>query len=121
MNNEVSPYHLKARKPGYIKYYHLEALEEESFIGGLTASIYWNCMEVDDFYIEEGYRKKQIGTQLLKQAIYYAKGLKLEYVWLKTFSFQAKDFYLKFGFKVVGELTNYPPPYSLYTMKLNLN
>ena len=118
-NNEVSPYHLESRTEGYIKEFSIR-LEEDGFIGGLTGQIYWNMMEVLDFFIEQQYRGKHLGSLIIKEAILFAKEQGISYIVLKTFSFQAKGFYETFGFYVVGELKDYPPGESLYTLRLDL-
>lgn len=118
-NNVVSPYHLASRKEGYINEFSIR-VESDEFIGGLTGQIYWNMMEILDFFVEEAYRKSGLGSKVIREAIDYAKELDLSYVLLKTFSFQAKTFYEKFGFKVIGEIKDYPPGESLYTLRLDL-
>ena len=41
-------------------------------------------------------------------------------VFLQTYSFQAKDFYQKLGYQVVGQLDDYPPGQSFYWMRKEL-
>lgn len=118
-NDVFSPYHLKSRKEGYFTYFDIR-LEEENK-GGLVGMIYWNLMEIEDFYISQSHRNKGYGRDLLLKAIDIAHEKELHYILLKTYSFQAKDFFYKFGFRVIGEITDYPPGDSYYIMKLVLN
>jgi len=39
---------------------------------------------------------------------------------LSTFSFQARDFYEKLGYKIVGQMSDYPPEESFYWMRKQL-
>lgn len=118
-NDVFSPYHHKSRKEGYFSYFDVRLEEEKK--GGLVGMIYWNMMEIEDFYISQSHRKKGYGAHLLLKAIDIAHDKKLNYILLRTYSFQAKDFFYKFGFRVVGEITDYPPGESYYIMKLILN
>ena len=36
--------------------------------------------------------------------------------WLDTFSFQARPFYQRHGYVVLGEIKDYPPPHSRFFM-----
>lgn len=118
-NDVFSPYHLKSRKEGYFSYFDVRLEEQKK--GGLIGTIYWNLMEIEDFYISQSHRNKGLGKELLFRAIDIAHAKKLNYILLKTYSFQAKDFFYHYGFRVVGEITDYPPGDSYYIMKLILN
>lgn len=118
-NNVFSAAHVKSRKEGYFKYFDIR-LEDEK-LGALIGTIYWNLMEIDDFYICESHRGQGIGKNLLMKAIDVAHDMKLNYIMLNTFGYQSQEFFHKFGFRVVGEITDYPPGVSYYTMKLELN
>ena len=37
--------------------------------------------------------------------------------WVRTFRFQARGFYERLGYRVVGELVDYPPGEALYWMR----
>ena len=118
-NNTSSPYHKESRQEGYIKYFNVR-IRDNGFIAGMSCQIYWNSMFIDDLFIKEEKRKAGLGKILIDKAVEHSKSLNLSYIWLRTFSFQAKGFYQKQGFKVVGELKDYPPGESFYTMRLDL-
>jgi len=118
-NDVFSPYHVKSRKEGYFSYFDIRL--EEELKGGLVGMIYWNLMEIEDFYISQSHRSKGYGKELLLKAIDIAHEKRLNYILLRTYSFQAKDFFYKYGFRVIGEITDYPPGDSFYIMKLILN
>lgn len=82
--------------------------KDESVIAGVSAVIYHSCLFVDVLFVDELYRGMNLGTKLLKEVEDKAKmqGVKLAH--LDTFDFQAKDFYIKNGYKIFGILENSP-------------
>lgn len=119
-NNEISPHHKASRAKGYTTYFHIIEEDGGMFVGGLAGHIYWRTMEIDDFYIEGMYRGNGLGRRMINEAIELAKNNVLDFILLSTFSFQAKTFYEKLGFYVIGEIKDYPPGESLYTMRMDL-
>ncbi|MBN2796812.1 MAG: GNAT family N-acetyltransferase [Clostridia bacterium] len=119
-NDEVSYYHKISRDEDYVKPILITEKDKGRIIGGISASMYWEMIYLDEFFIKAEYRKKGIGRKLLNQLIDIAKEKHVNFICLQTFSFQARDFYLKFGFKIIGEIKDYPPGESMYTMRLDL-
>lgn len=93
-------------------------LENESLecLGGLTGRIIWDWLEVDYFWVSEQARGKGLGKKVLAKAEEQAKTLGASKVVLMTFKFQARAFYEKYGYEVVGEIKDYPPGSVYYTM-----
>ena len=78
-------------------------------IGGILAGIgYWNGLEVKVLWVKGGYRKKGIGTQILKHVEKLAKEKGATVSMVDTFDFQAEDFYLKNGYEPFGEMKGFP-------------
>jgi len=78
-------------------------------IGGVLAGIgYWNGLEVRILWVKENYRKKGLGTKILKYAEKIAKEKGAVISMLDTFDFQAKEFYLKNGYEPIGEIKDFP-------------
>lgn len=86
------------------------ALDENGIeIGGILAGLgYWNGLEIKILWVEENYRKRGIGTQILKHAEKIAKEKGAEIAMLDTFDFQAERFYLKNGYEPIGEIKDFP-------------
>lgn len=120
-NNENSSFHRAARKPGSVRSLNL-ILKDQSgaLVGGLAATMYWDWLEIEDFYIPDMARGQGIGAKLLGQAesIAFAQGYK--HVLLTTYEFQARRFYEKQGYRVVGTLEGYPPGSAYYWMRKDL-
>ena len=119
-NDIFSPYHVKSRKEGYHRFFDIR-LEDDELKGGLVGVIYWNLMEIEDMYLSQTHRKQGLGKHLLFKAMDIAHEKRLNYILLRTYSFQAKEFFEKYGFRVVGEVTDYPPGESFFIMKHVLN
>ena len=85
-------------------------------VGGLVGNTYWQWLYIDELWLAGQYRKQGYGRKLVALAEAEAKNRGCTAVHVKTWSFQAKGFYERLGFKVVGELQDYPPGENLYWM-----
>lgn len=95
--------------------------ENKEIIAGISGKIYcWNCVYIDKFWIKEECRKNGLGSKLLNEVEKLAKEKECHLIHLDTFDFQAKDFYLKHGYKVFGVLEDCPPNHKRYYMKKNI-
>jgi ribosomal protein S18 acetylase RimI-like enzyme len=117
-NDTVSPYHREAREPGAI--YPLAIMLTDAkgaWVGGVTGHAFWDWLEVDDLWVDKSLRGKGYGSQLIRalEDAAHARGARRAH--LKTFSFQARGFYEKHGYTVIGELSDYPPGQSFYWMR----
>ena len=78
-------------------------------IGGVLGGIgYWNGLEIKVLWVKEKYRKRGIGTQILRHTEEIAKEKGAEMSMLDTFDFQAEEFYLKNGYEPIGEIKDFP-------------
>ncbi|MFC0232679.1 GNAT family N-acetyltransferase [Vagococcus entomophilus] len=82
--------------------------EKEVLIGGVTASFYWEKAHIDFLWVDEDYRGKKIGQQLLQTVTDFAHEKNSRYLQLETFDFQAPLFYQKMGFEIFGVLDDSP-------------
>jgi GNAT superfamily N-acetyltransferase len=58
--------------------------------------------------VKEEYRKKGLGTHILKYVEDVAKAKGATIAMLDTFDFQAEEFYFKNGYIPIGEIKNFP-------------
>ncbi|MFJ7732918.1 GNAT family N-acetyltransferase [Lysinibacillus sp. NPDC097231] len=120
-NDEHSPYHKASREKGYIRPLNLIVTDtQQQWIGGITAEVYWGWVEINKFWFSQEYRGKGIGGQLLAKAEDTAKQMGATKALLTTYDFQARTFYEARGYQVVGEIKDYPPGSSYYTMVKSL-
>ncbi|MGZ9586174.1 GNAT family N-acetyltransferase [Paenibacillus marinisediminis] len=116
-NNEKSIYHREARKEGAVQPINIIVLDKDkTWIGGISAEVYWNWLEIHDFWLKEDYRGNRLGSLLLDkiEALAVEKGATKAL--LTTYEFQARTFYEMHQYMVVGEIKDYPPGSSYYTM-----
>lgn len=119
-NDAISEHHRAVRGP---RAEHLDifVLDSEGLVlGGLTGLTYWGWLEIGDLRLEEGLRGRGYGRVLLRMAEEAARERGCSRVWLRTFSFQARGFYEKEGYQVVGELEDYPPGETFYWMRKDI-
>ncbi len=83
--------------------------DEGEAIGGLLAGIgYWNGLEIKILWVKENYRMLGIGSKLLCHVESIAKEKGVTVSMVDTFDFQAEEFYLKNGYKSIGEIKDFP-------------
>lgn len=82
--------------------------QEGKISAGLIGYTHGNWLMVKYLWVQEDMRGQGIGSNLLKKAESEAKKRNCRYVFLDTFSFQAPDFYKKYGYEERFALKNYP-------------
>lgn len=121
-NNVHSPWHRASRKEGARKALSIMVTDQDGeWLGGLSGEVYWDWLEVDDFWLQDHLRGQGLGSQLLAQLEHLAMERGATKAFLTTFSFQARGFYERQGYTVVGTLPDYPPGQSLFTMMKHLD
>ena len=96
--------------------------DNNEVIAGINAVIYhWGMLYIDELFVSEAYRHKKLGTYLMNKVEHEAKANGATLSHLDTFDFQAKDFYLKQGYKVFGVLDDCPPGHKRYYLSKMLN
>lgn len=86
--------------------------------GGIRGSTYWSWCSIDVLAVAEPYRRKGIGTLLLRKAEDIARARGCIGIRLDTMSFQAPDFYRRHGYTEFGRIADYPPGHTrLWFMK----
>ena len=87
-------------------------------IAGCIARMYcWNVAYIDTLWVDEKYRDKGIGSNLLAEIEKTAKDKGCYLIHLDTFDFQAKVFYEKQGYEIFGILDDCPKGHCRYYLK----
>ncbi len=116
-NDQVSEPHRAIRKTG-LRALNIFLRDDTGTIrGGLTSDTYWGWLEVDYLWIEESLRRHGYGERMLTMAEAEARQRGCTRVMLRTYSFQARGFYEKQGYHVVGQLDDYPPGQTYFWMR----
>lgn len=92
------------------------ALDQQSFVGGISYDIYDNTIDINRLAVIDAYRKKGVGTSLMQMVEKEALKLGIEFLQLGTTTFQARAFYERLGFHVVHTIKDYPKGFETYTM-----
>lgn len=95
--------------------------DQGTIIAGINACVYhWGILYVEILFVDAQYRGQGLGSTLLQKVEHEAKEMGATLVHLDTFDFQAKDFYLKYGYEIFGVLENCPPGHKRYYLKKDL-
>ena len=89
-------------------------------VAGVIASCIWQWLHINVIWVSDSLRGQGYGSALLAAA--EKEGLKRnrKYAMLHTFSFQARPFYERHGYRLSGELTNFPEGHSQFRMSKKL-
>lgn len=90
------------------KEFNFLVYDDDKLIGGAIGFIKYDWYFLDMLYIDEEYRKRNIGTSLINELENFARKEKLTGIRTDTWDFQAKGFYEKMGFKLFGKLKDCP-------------
>ncbi|MCB0062507.1 MAG: GNAT family N-acetyltransferase, partial [Caldilineaceae bacterium] len=116
-NNVHSPHHLHVRTHPPRPLDLLLRNDAGEIVAGLAANTYWSWLDIEDLWVHEALRGQGFGQQLLALAEAEAQMRNCRYAMLTTFSFQARAFYEKWGYTVVGALADYPPGETYYWLR----
>ncbi len=78
-------------------------------VAGLIGATGWGWLEVDTLWVADSLRGQGHGRVLLRTAEAEARRRGCSRAMLTTYSFQAREFYEREGYRVVGEMADYPP------------
>ena len=96
--------------------------KEGNIIAGCTGYIYpWGCMYVDDMWVDEKYRRQGLGSNALQAVEKVAENKGCHLIWLGTWDFQAKPYYLKHGYKVFVTMNDCPVGHMDYELYKRLD
>jgi GNAT superfamily N-acetyltransferase len=94
--------------------------ENGEVLGGLLGDIWAGWLHVGTLAVVESARGRGFGKELMKRAELYAVERGCTNAFLDTFSFQARRFYEKLGYRVFGTLENHPAGHQHYFMSKQL-
>lgn len=93
---------------------------DREIVGGVFGETYWDWFHLDLLWIKDELRGHGYGQRLLAQAEEEARQRGVKQVYLDTFSFQAPEFYEKYGYRVFGELNEFPAGHQRYFLTKQL-
>jgi GNAT superfamily N-acetyltransferase len=122
---EVLPYALEAyneiRWPQHPPWQPLAIFlrDEARIVAGLAGETYCGWLFVKYLWVSDGLRGRGVGRELMAQAEVLARERGCHSAHLETFSFQARGFYEKLGYKEFGRL-DYPPDHHKHFLRKQL-
>jgi ribosomal protein S18 acetylase RimI-like enzyme len=112
----IKHWEVKERKPIAIEVRD----HQKNLLAGATGRTFGYWLLIDNIWVSEHLRGKNIGSQLLSglEKVAISRGCKFSL--LDTLNFQAQHFYEKFGYKVQWIQENYPRDGAKFFMTKNL-
>jgi len=89
-------------------------------VGGVIAATYWDWLYINLMWVQEDLRGQGFGRRLLELAEEEGRQRGARNSYLDTFSFQAPGFYQKLGYKVFGELPEFPAGHTRFFLTKQL-
>jgi ribosomal protein S18 acetylase RimI-like enzyme len=86
-------------------------------IGGLWGRTAWGWLHMDTLYVPDALRGSGLGSRLVRTAEAEAERRSCRGAWLDTFSFQARRFYERLGYRVIGTIENQPPGHARHFLQ----
>ena len=91
--------------------------KDGNIIAGCTGYIYpWGMMYIDDMWVDEKYRRQELGSNALQAVEKVAKEKGCYLITLGTFDFQARPYYLKHGYTVFATHKDCPKGHEDYEL-----
>jgi ribosomal protein S18 acetylase RimI-like enzyme len=85
-------------------------------VGGVYGATMWRWLMIEGLWVSEEFRGQGFGERLMAAAEAAAIARRCRAASLGTFDFQARRFYEKLGYKVFGELEEFPTGHRHYEM-----
>ena len=96
--------------------------KEGNIIAGCTGYIYsWGAMYIDDMWVEEKYRRQGLGSKVFQAVEQVAEEKGCHLIFLETWDFQAKPYYIKHGYSVFSTLRECPAGHKDYGLYKRLD
>ena len=93
---------------------------DEEIVGGVIAEVYWDWLYIDLLWVTDKLRGHGYGHRLMDLTEDEARKFGAKNAYLDTFSFQAPKFYQQHGYKIFGELKDFPPGNQRYFLTKQL-
>jgi GNAT superfamily N-acetyltransferase len=93
--------------------------DRETLKGGLTGTLYYGCLYIDQLYLVPELRKQGYGTKLIQTAENLAVSEGCTFSTVNTMDWEAKGFYEKLGYSIEFKREGYKNNSILYFLRKN--
>lgn len=87
-----------------------------AIVGGAVGRLWGECCELQQLWVDPAYRRRGIGSKLVRRFEGRAAERGCRTFYLDTFSFQAPAFYRKLGYRAAAEIAGFPNGIVKYVM-----
>ena len=94
--------------------------DDGELLAGLSGWTWANVCEIRILWVSAALRGQGLGAELLARAEAEARAKDCRKIILTTYSFQAPDFYPKYGFTQAACITDFPPGFQYYLFEKTL-
>lgn len=94
--------------------------DRQSLLGGAQVLLNWHWLQICLVWIDPEIRRQGLGTELLRRVETLGRSNGCTQAHLDTFSFQARGFYERHGYRLFGQLDDYPAGHSRYYLRKEL-
>lgn len=105
------------RVPGFQRVAVLARDHQATLVGGAVGEINWNWLHVALLWVSEPRRHTGLGSRLMAELEEVAARRGCTHAHLDTFSYQARPFYERRGYRVFASLDDYPPGHQRFFME----
>lgn len=107
-------------KPGF-RPLAVFARADGQLVGGAYGVVNWNWLDASLLWVAEPWRGQGLGSKLLLKLEEEAKARGCDRAHLETFSYQARAFYERHGYREFARLPDYPPGHERVYLKKTLS
>ncbi|VTS03858.1 acetyltransferase : Acetyltransferase OS=Singulisphaera acidiphila (strain ATCC BAA-1392 / DSM 18658 / VKM B-2454 / MOB10) GN=Sinac_4568 PE=4 SV=1: Acetyltransf_1 [Gemmata massiliana] len=94
--------------------------DEGRVAGGAIGETNWGWLHIRILAVSEALRGQDWGSRLIRELERLAVERGCHHTWVDTFSFQARPFYERLGYRVFGTLPDYPVGHERYFLSKSL-
>lgn len=97
-----------------------EVYDKEKFAGVASVIVFWGQLHIKSLFVEEEYRHQGIGSMLIAHVLEFSQKEGCTIAFIETMSFQALEFYQKFGFILEFTRSGYTGGVGLHYLRKEL-
>lgn len=88
--------------------------------GGINGNVLYGCLSIDQLWIDKSLRGKHYGIELMKKAESFGLENHCRFANVHTMDWEAKDFYIKLGYKVESQIEGFDNDSICYFLRKEL-